>query len=243
MKVQFLGLVSSTMACLLSFDASASTVTYELDLEFKQDQVSELHEGWDTSQVCYSSQSCYPTGFRLPTGYFANLSFGQRVSAKFSFNTGSDEVSVDSASIAGWDVFGSLLGAVDIGASTLNARWFSSAPTGSVEVDLVERSIGVVSEGPGDFNYSTFCDPSYDHPELPSGYCGYYGYRAEFEILGYRINGVPSLMTTQAASATFASVAPPSPSQVPLPTAAWMLLAGVTGLVAMRRRGLEAALR
>lgn len=208
---------SAVATCCLAPYASASTVTYDIELEFKRDYVTELHEGWETGRVCYNTMSCYPDDFRLPTGYFVDLSFGERVFARFSFDTNGSQVIADSAEIAGWGVIGDLLYATDVGLSWLQASWYSPAPTGIVEVDLLNRSIAVSSEGPGDYSYSKYCDPLYSHPELPSGYCGYFGYHAEFDIVGYWING------RSVSRAALPAAVPVAPA-LPLMTSALLLL-------------------
>lgn len=186
MLTKALAVVTCFIMCVSESDALASTVVYELDLELKSEHVSELQSGWDPSTVCYQTSSCFPTDFRLPTGYFVDLGIGDTSTATFVFEDYSKTLLF--SDISGWEVFGSILSIGSMGRPDLKASWYSDSPTGTVVLDLSAQSIVVSSEGPGDYNYSGICDPDVPHPELPEGYCGYFGYTAVFEVQNTRIS-------------------------------------------------------
>lgn len=183
------------LTCLaLVFALPAQATTYTFDLLFENDSVFELQSGFDT---CSSRSACYPDDFRLPNGFFAGLNPGERTTATVDLDAGT-------AVIADWTVPGTLL---QDGVSLAN--FFSTAPTGSTIFSA--NRVSVQSEGPAGYNAGPFCDPSTTAPGLPDGFCGFYGYEANFEVLNV--------------------------SEVPLPATALMFLSalGVLGIARRRR--------
>lgn len=186
-------------ACLaLAFALPAHATTYTFDLLFENDSVFELQSGFET---CSSGSDCYPDDFRLANGFFADLEPGERTTAVVDLTAGT-------AKIADWDVVGTLTS----DASAL-ANFFSSVPIGSAV--FTDDSVSVMSEGPQGSNAGGFCDPSTQAADLPDGFCGFYGYQASFEVLGFEVLGV---------------------TEVPLPASALMLLAGIGLLGAARKK-------
>ena len=180
--------------CLaLVFALPAQATTYTFDLIFKNDRVFELKNGFDT---CSSRETCYPDDFRLANGFFNDLEPGESTTATVDFDAGT-------AMIAGWNVAGKK---IQDGISL--AHFFSTAPTGSTI--FTADSVTVSSEGPSGFNAGIYCDPSKPAAGMPAGFCGFYGYEANFEVL--------------------------SVTEVPLPATALMLLSALGILGAARRK-------
>lgn len=92
--------------------------------------------------------------------------------------------------------------------STALASFFSVSPT-SLTKFATDR-VTVSGEGPSGRNPSGFCDPDHPAAGMPDGYCGFFGYEASFEVLNV--------------------------TEVPIPTAALMLLSGLVFLGVVTRR-------
>ncbi|MEO9825503.1 MAG: VPLPA-CTERM sorting domain-containing protein [Paracoccaceae bacterium] len=181
-------------ACLaLVFALPAQATTYTFDLLFQSDNVFELQSGFDT---CVINEACYPDDFRLPDGFFADLAPGERTTATVDLDAGT-------ARIADWDVAGSLF--PDAGSL---AYFFSNAPIGSTV--FTNDTVAVLSEGPVGYNAGGFCYSNTPAAGLPNGFCGFYGYEANFEVLGV--------------------------TEVPLPAASLMLVSAIGILGAARRK-------
>jgi len=158
--------MKALLAVFLSlFALPAMASTYEFELQFTGDHVTELHSGFD---VCFAGQPCYPADFRLPNGYFAGLEPGELTKAKLDLTTGT-------ANIGDWSVPGDLM------ASPSLARFLMFNPTGTV--DFTYDHVTMVSEGPRGFNAIGYCDPDTSSANLPDGFCGFFGYEAQFDVL------------------------------------------------------------
>ena len=180
------------LALVLALPAQATT--YKFDMLFKGDSALQLHYGY-SGEVCSSRSDCYPDDFRLPNGTFAELEMGQRTTAILDMEAGT-------AKIADWDVPGEL--SMSDG---FMAQFLTGVPTGSTL--FTNERISVMDEGPAGTSPIAFCDPSAPAPGLPSGFCGFFGYQADFEVL--------------------------SVTAVPLPASALMLLSALGLLGAARK--------
>ncbi len=153
------------MAFLLAVPAAAAT--YQYDLRFEGDSVSELQTGL-RSAPCLPGHGCFPSGFRLANGKFADLSVGQKVTATIDFDAGT--VTMNGSSMSGF-----LSGLAPDNASFVSLSSLSVLAFKGTTVEFA-------SEGPAGANPSGRCDPSRPMPGLPDGFCGFYGYTAKFTV-------------------------------------------------------------
>ena len=181
---------------LLAMPAYAAT--YKYSLEFQGDSALELIAGFDSSDTCNAGEACYPDEYRLPGGFFEHIQPGDQVTAFIDTDAGTGE-------IAGWTVAG------DFWEQTSGEFAFiSSVPTG--QTTFGTDTVKVLSEGPRGYSPSGICNPERPLTGMPDGYCGFFGYQAEFAVLDV--------------------------ASVPLPASGLLLIGGLVLLRSGRRRTL-----
>lgn len=199
----------------LAQTAGAATLSYTVAARFDGDAPLELVR--PDGSACYGAP-CLPAGYRLPAelgGIWFDLAPGDLITAHFSFaeyRPGSFPAS-GSCLIAGFSDCGELTAfdGYDPATSLVRADFFRSVPTSSLVLDLARNRISYEGEA-GSFAPSSCTNSAPIYSGLPSGYCDFFGYRADFTITDFE--------------ATL--------SVVPAPLPGFMLVSGFGVFAAMR---------
>ncbi len=190
----------AALAILCASPAFATTFTF--DLRFESDFALELQSSFYDDTSCSIGQECYPSDFRLSNGYFADLQPGDIVTAEVNLEEGT-------AKIGDFSIFGNL-----VRGSDAIAEFLSNDPMGITRFEA--DKVTFINEGPRGLNPGAICNPGQTQPGLPDGFCGFFGYQANFTVL---------------------SVTDSSLSVVPLPAGGLLLFSGLGLFVfALRRR-------
>jgi hypothetical protein len=180
-------LAPAVLVCVGAIPAQSATVSYAVDAIFENDGVYEL--GTPDGSTCYYGEDCYPRGFRLqgdPThdgGYWSGLTYGDRVSIRVSFDP-DDINAAPECDIAGWTDCGDFItlrnGPDDQG--RVDVEFIRTAPTSAFRFDTFNDIAAYEGEA-GSYFLSPCSEASPNQIGLPSGYCDFWGYFAEFSIL------------------------------------------------------------
>lgn len=193
--------LSALLFSVILFPAAtfAAPLTYKVDAIFISDGVLELYE--PNGDVCFRSDpSCYPSAYRHQSdgtsdrgGYWSHLAYGDMITATFAFDPFDGSASTD-CDIAGWSDCGDFLGLdnYDPANHLFEATWFRSGPTSTVVANLFGQSIEYEGEAG---SYSSFgCSLAAPaHAGLPAGYCDFFGYAAEFQVVKYSLLGLSTV--------------------------------------------------
>lgn len=218
--MKYLFFISIALAFLSPMSAGAAPMNYTIEAIFEADSVNEL--GYPDGSVCRASEPCYPTGFRLQGdgtedrgGYWSGLNYGDRITARFSFDP-DDFFGFPDCDIAGWTGCGDFFSVNSLSSTTdeVDVDFFRDVPTSSVSLNLFDGTIRYQGEA-GSFRPSNCSLTSPNQSGLPGGFCDYAGYSAEFSVVRFSpTNLVP----------------------VPLPASMPLLLISLLGLGAWGRR-------
>lgn len=209
-------LLAAVCVCAgLTQTVGAATLSYEITARFDGDSPLELIRPDGTA--CYGG-SCLPVGYRLPAelgGLWSDLAPGDVVQVRVffpGFRPGS-KPDRGFCLIAGFSDCGDLteFDGYDPVTGLVYADFFRIVPTSSLVLDLARDRISYEGEA-GSYAPTECTEAAPVYAGLPSGYCDFFGYRADFTVMGFEA----------------------SLSVVPLPASGFALFAGIGVLTVMR---------